>query len=317
MFRVRIGDLAVCAAVVGFGVTLVASTHERVGDERPAAAAPVVTAPAAQDEAAMRAEITRQIAAGNGCLTCHAPDTLSMHELEKQVTCVECHGGNAKEPWNPSKPLEVVPESLGPESPEVRGRMVRAHVLPRDGGLWRTSADPERAGPESLQESAEFIQFVNPSDLRVADRACGRCHNSETAFVKKSPMTHGGMLWSAALYNNGSYPIKDAQFGEFYTREGVPARAEAWPKVTPDQTKTLGLLPFLQPLFRWELSQPGNILRIFERGGTRPLEPGIPDPEEEPGRPRNRLSNRGLGTLNRTDPVWIGLQKTRLLDPTL
>ncbi|MFM7920950.1 MAG: hypothetical protein ACKPJJ_12045, partial [Planctomycetaceae bacterium] len=30
-----------------------------------------------------------------------------------------------------------------------------------------------------------------------------------------------------------------------------------------------------------------------------------------------RLSNRGLGTGTRTDPVFIGLQKTRLLDPTL
>ena len=29
------------------------------------------------------------------------------------------------------------------------------------------------------------------------------------------------------------------------------------------------------------------------------------------------MSNRGLGTQNRTDPVFIGLQKTRLLDPTL
>jgi len=29
------------------------------------------------------------------------------------------------------------------------------------------------------------------------------------------------------------------------------------------------------------------------------------------------LSNRGLGTATRTDPVFIGLAKTRLLDPTL
>ncbi len=28
-------------------------------------------------------------------------------------------------------------------------------------------------------------------------------------------------------------------------------------------------------------------------------------------------SPRGLGTLNRTDPVWLTLQKTRLLDPML
>ena len=175
----------------------------------------------------------------------------------------------------------------------------------------------ERAGVASLDESAEFIRFVNPSDLRVAEQVCGRCHNAEHAFVKKSPMTHGGMLWSAALYNNGSYPFKDAQFGEFYRSDGTPARAEAYPAVTPEETRLTGVLPFLGPLFRWELSQPGNLLRIFERGGRRPLEPGNPDPEEEPGRPKNRLSNRGLGTLNRTDPVFIGLQKTRLLDPTL
>ena len=38
---------------------------------------------------------------------------------------------------------------------------------------------------------------------------------------------------------------------------------------------------------------------------------------DDSGRPRVRLSNRGLGTETRTDPVFIGLQKTRLLDPTL
>ena len=65
------------------------------------------------------------------------------------------------------------------------------------------------------------------------------------------------------------------------------------------------------------MTPPGNILRVFERGGRRAAEVGIPDPDEEPGRPANRLSNRGFGTLNRTDPVFIGLQKTRLMDPTL
>jgi hypothetical protein len=61
----------------------------------------------------------------------------------------------------------------------------------------------------------------------------------------------------------------------------------------------------------------GNILRTFERGGRRPLEIGNPDREEEAGLPARRLSQRGLGTLLRTDPVWLGIQKTRLLDPML
>src|SRR5262249_49782746 len=63
--------------------------------------------------------------------------------------------------------------------------------------------------------------------------------------------------------------------------------------------------------------QPGNVLRIFERGQQRQLELGVPFVDEPPGKPANRLSQRGLGTLNRTDPVWLNLQRTRLLDPML
>jgi hypothetical protein len=56
---------------------------------------------------------------------------------------------------------------------------------------------------------------------------------------------------------------------------------------------------------------------VFERGGRRRLEVGLPDPFEEPGRPDKGLSPRGPGTLNRTDPIVLGAQKTRLLDPML
>jgi hypothetical protein len=47
------------------------------------------------------------------------------------------------------------------------------------------------------------------------------------------------------------------------------------------------------------------------------LEVGIPEKDEDPGKPDKGLSPRGFGTNNRTDPVYLGLQKTRLLDPTL
>ncbi len=89
------------------------------------------------------------------------------------------------------------------------------------------------------------------------------------------------------------------------------------PTPTPEETATKGVLPYLDPLPRFEITQPGNILRIFERGGRFITDVGIPERLEEPGKPRTRLSNRGLGTGTRTDPVFIGLQKTRLLDPTL
>jgi hypothetical protein len=98
---------------------------------------------------------------------------------------------------------------------------------------------------------------------------------------------------------------------------GSPQRLQTVPPPTPEETDQKGILPFLDPLPRFQISQPANILRIFERGGRFVIETGIPETLEEPGRPRVRVSNRGLGTQNRTDPVFISLEKTRLLDPTL
>jgi hypothetical protein len=251
-----------------------------------------------------QAEVDKKSA---GCLTCHTPDAPSMHAEPVRAGCTDCHGGNS----GAMRDKGLARGSAGFE--EVKRQ---AHVQPRLD-IWKTAANPENVWYETLAESAEFIKFVNPGDLRVAEETCGPCHMDQTRRVGKSMMRHGGMLWGAALYNNGSFPFKNSQFGEFYTRDGTPAIAYTTPQPTPETTAKTGVLPSLGPLFPWQVSQPGNILRIFERGGRRPLEIGNPDVEEEPGRPKNRLSNRGLGTLNRTDPVFIGLQKTRLLDPTL
>src|SRR5262249_55238010 len=166
----------------------------------------------------------------------------------------------------------------------------------------------------------DYVRFVNPGDLRVNHISCGtaNCHPKIVQENRKSMMTHGCMLWGAALYNNGSVPNKVPRFGELYSMNGVPLRIQTVPPPTDEEINKRGVIPWLDPLPRFEISQPGNILRIFEPGGRFKPEVGIPDPEEDPGRPfLTRLSVRGLGTQNRTDPVFIGLQKTRLLDPTL
>ena len=95
-------------------------------------------------------------------------------------------------------------------------------------------------------------------------------------------MTHGAMLWQAALYNNGAFPFKDARFGESYSHTGVPQRLRTFPPPTEQETALKGILPVLDPLARWEISQPGNILRVFERGGGPRCDLGIPNPEEIP-----------------------------------
>jgi hypothetical protein len=130
-------------------------------------------------------------------------------------------------------------------------------------------------------------------------------------------MTHTGMLWGAALYNNGGYPAKNARFGESYDRDGKPQAIRTAPGPTPEETRTKGVLAELEPLLRWETSQPGNVLRVFERGGGKKGEIGNPNKNEDPGKPDDKLSARGFGTELRTDPVFLGLQKTRLVDPVL
>lgn len=230
-----------------------------------------------------------------GCLECHA-GVEPMHASPNVILgCTDCHGGSA------------VPGLTQP----------KAHVQPRNPLFWLSSANPNDSSVLLNHESPEFIQFVNPGDLRVADKACGLCHKEAVQNVGHSMMRHGAMLWGAALYNNGSYPDKNYRFGQAYGLDGVPLRLESPVPVTPEMTRKNGILPYLDPLPRFAVSQPGNVLRIFERGGERQLELGNPNPFEPPGRPLRRLSPRGLGTLNRIDPVFLNLQKTRLHDPLL
>jgi hypothetical protein len=245
-----------------------------------------------------------------GCTSCHTQtDSATMHETGTvKISCVDCHGGSGE---------ISLPQGIGPTSTEYKALKARAHVAPRNP---RNNAAAEtRAYTDWLKETPEYIRFVNPGDLRVADKTCGNsgCHVSEVQRSRSSMMSHGAMLWSAALYNNGSFRFKNPHFGESYSRDGVPQRIQTWPPPTAQETKEKGILPFLEPLPRWETSQPGNVLRVFERGGSERSEVGNPQREEAPGRPDAKLSSRGFGTLLRTDPVYLGLQKTRLLDPLL
>jgi hypothetical protein len=248
----------------------------------------------------------------SGCITCHtSTDEPTMHPTKTvQLGCTDCHGGNSS---------ILAAAGAAPNSSEYNSAKEKAHVPPHDPSFKNRSALPERTYSKWLKESAEYIKFVNPGDLRVAQGTCGTlgCHAAETRAVSTSMMTHAGMLWGAALYNNGGYPGKNTRFGESYNRDGVPQLIMTSPKPTPEETRIKGVIPELDPLYRWESSQPGNVLRVFERGGRKKAEIGNPTREEDPGKPDDKLSERGFGTGLRTDPVFLGLQKTRLLDPIL
>src|SRR5262249_28032215 len=196
-----------------------------------------------------------------GCITCHSPmDEPTMHPTRTvQIGCTDCHGGDSS--------ASVVPGAAR-NSLDYYAAMAKAHVHPRDRAYRNRGALPERAFAKWLQESPEYVKFVNPGDLRVASETCGAagCHASETRAISTSMMTHTGMLWNAALYNNGGIPTKNTRFGESYDRDGKPQSLKTVPPPSDQEIQAKGVLPQLSPLNRWETSQPGNVLRVFERG---------------------------------------------------
>lgn len=271
------------------------------------------------------------------CIACHTDsDSHSMHVSAQAISCVDCHGGNWDVP---------IPPDFFEDIKEYQRFKHAAHVRPHEPHLWETAAgretaaNPQISGSQTLHEHQDFIRFVNPGDLRAAEVACGACHNTEAddylvSRVRRNMMAHGAMLWGAALYNNGTHNRKDPIYGEIYTEDGEPAAIRTrepgegviFPRPTVREFREQGRLPELLPLPRWEISQPGNILRVFERGGRLRPQIALPNPNppqggqagiDDPGRPEVKLSIRGYGTDVRTDPVLIGLQKTRLMDPTL
>lgn len=243
-----------------------------------------------------------------GCLDCHQ-GVEDIHNGAVRLGCTDCHGGNA-----------AIRSQAARNSATYEAAKKQAHVQPRLPQVWKSSANPERSYTALNREDPAFIRFINPGDLRVVDKSCStsECHAGVIHQVNKSMMKTGAMLWGAALYNNGAFVSRNYRFGESYSADGTPERLETIPAPSPEEMWRKGVLRFLDPLPRWEVTQMSNVVRAFERGGRKAPEVGLPIPEETPGRPtQNLLSPRGLGTLLRTDPVYLGLQKTRLLDPML
>ena len=267
-----------------------------------------------------------QVAAKSaGCISCHTKsDAWSMHKSTAvQLGCTDCHGGNAAIQGD---------AALGYQHPANEAARDKAHVLPRFPKSWNypSSANPERGYTLLNSEAPEYIRFINPGDYRVARESCGACHMPLIEAAERSLMATGAMLWGGAGYNNGILPFKSYIFGEAYTRDGEPAKlvSPGSPPgtLTPKQTAR-GALAALYPLPRWQAVPPGDVFRVFERGGrtisSQFPEIGLPNSTgsiqklDEPGRPDLKQSNRGPGTGLRVAIPVLNIHKTRLNDPNM
>ena len=119
---------------------------------------------------------------------------------------------------------------------------------------------------------------MNPGDLRVAEQACGLCHGEIIRHVDHSMMNHGAMLWGAALYNNGGFYQKNYRFGQAYGADGVPLAPDQLHAGHAERHQAARNPAISSIRFRASISgSPGNILRIFEKGGEKQLQLGMPD----------------------------------------
>ena len=316
----RLSHLFLAVAALILGAALLQSAAQAAGKEkavkRDYSAVFAPPAPARQSVAQMDAK-------SEGCNTCHIKtDAPTMHVSPAvRLGCTDCHGGNAAIRGDSELPHD---------HPDYVAARDQAHVLPKypESWYWPSSANPKRSYALLNKESPEYVKFINPSDYRVAREACGSCHIQSIEAAERSIMATGAMLWGGASYNNGILPFKNYLLGEAYTRNGKPAKivspTGADGQLTEDQEKR-GVLAEMYPLPTWHVIPPGDVFRVFERGGrtinSQFPEIGLPNPTgriqalEEPGRPDLKQSNRGPGTGLRVAIPALNIHKTRLNDP--
>jgi hypothetical protein len=313
--------LALLAAALVLAVSLFAGTGIAADKEKPVKRdyTAVFAPPAPQ-----RQSVAEMEAKSAGCNTCHVKtDAPTMHVSPAvPLGCTDCHGGNPKVRGNSELPHD---------HPDYVAARDTAHVLPTYPDSWHfpSSANPKRSYALLNKEAPEFVKFVNPSDYRVAREACGSCHIQSIEAAERSIMASGAMLWGGASYNNGILPFKNYLLGEAYTRDGLPAKITS-PGAGPggvlsEDQVARGVLAEMYPLPTWQVIPPGDVFRVFERGGrtinSQFPEIGLPNPSgaiqrlEEPGRPDLKQSNRGPGTGLRVAIPALNIHKTRLNDP--
>ena len=185
-----------------------------------------------------------------GCVSCHeSSDLKTMHRNPAVILgCTDCHGGDASVMRPPGtgpgapghgKKGHTAGAGGGKDDhhatriyePAYMRAMENAHVLPSYPKSWHypSTANPKHSFTLLNRESPEFIRFMNPSDYRVVDEACGACHLQDIQAAKRSLMSTGAMLWGGGAYNNGILPFKNYILGEGYTARTASRRFDQEP----------------------------------------------------------------------------------------
>ena len=183
-----------------------------------------------------------------GCITCHDRiepmhkyGPTEVYEALKNgkdavgLSCTNCHGGNPV-PRNTNTPPN---RSARKEQPTYN------HGSPKNGAERKyTGANPNEPHLSWARECRVCtVHKSRRSPLAAQTLRNSGCHALDSKKIRTQQMAHGAMLWGAALYNNGGFPLKDARFGESYSETGAPQRLIKLPNHQRRSTRK-GLLDF-------------------------------------------------------------------------
>ncbi len=160
--------------------------------------------------------------------------------------------------------------------------------------------------PTSFASSTLAILVHQLHQLRHHELSSGRS-SSKTARACDDARLHA---LGSGLYNNGSIPNKVPRYGEFYSMRGVPCGAQTYPPPTEEELEHRGVIPFLEPLPLRDNSarqHPANLRAGRFEPNRKPASPIRRNRRAIPQGPSSVIA--GWAPPNRTDPVFIGLQK--------
>jgi hypothetical protein len=148
--------------------------------------------------------VERRVLDRPGCETCHQPldsagkpKGLEQSHPWSKLACTDCHGGD--------------PDTLEQDKAHVRPPLNDGSVLPVQMHLAanaeiRYIRNLKSADLDALHaKRPDYLQFVNPGDLRAAAKACGgACHGKTVEIVRRSMMAHTSGEITVARFRAGA-----------------------------------------------------------------------------------------------------------------
>jgi hypothetical protein len=169
---------------------------------------------------------------GDKCVDCHVGiEPIHKPEYIAADSCTECHGGDGTATTQDSAHV-AVPDNYW----EVRG----------DGLPDAPEGFIKDMAPDQLDQlKPEYIQFINPGDIRVAAETCGTCHTGRVDMVqavKNSIMTTNAGHYMPTRFLAGVQD-QDAIYGAYAASDpdwdGEPGTVPELQQLRPVDAETL------------------------------------------------------------------------------